>query len=69
MFIGASPGSTGGGMKTIIKQKGSAGTADPLDQSSSVGWSGIKTAELLIPQYLVRIESKSAAFSATAQEN
>ena len=60
---------TGGGMKTIIKQKGSAGTADPLDQRSSVGWSGIKTAELLIPQYLVRIESKSAAFSATALEN
>ena len=60
---------TGGGMKTIIKQKGSAGTADPLDQRSSVGWSGIKTAELLIPQYLVRIESKSAAFSTSALEN
>ena len=60
---------TGGGLQTIVKQKGSAGTADPLDQRSSVGWKAIKTAELLIPQYLVRVESKSAVFSATATEN
>ena len=60
---------TGGGLQTIVKQKGSAGTADPLDQRSSVGWKAIKTAELLIPQYLVRVESKSETFSATAAEN
>ena len=60
---------TGGGLETIVKQKGSAGTADPLDQRSSVGWKAMKTAELLIPQYLVRVESKSAVFSATAAEN
>ena len=60
---------TGGGLQTIVKQKGSAGTADPLDQRSSVGWKAIKTAELLIPQYLVRVESCSAAFSATAAAN
>ena len=60
---------TGGGLQTIVKQKGSAGTADPLDQRSSVGWKAIKTAELLIPNYLVRVESKSATFSATAAEN
>ena len=60
---------SGGGLQTIVKQKGSAGTADPLDQRSSVGWKAIKTAELLIPQYLVRVESKSAVFSATATEN
>ena len=29
---------SGGGMETIVKQKGSAGTADPLNQRSSVGW-------------------------------
>ena len=29
---------TGGGLQTIVKQKGSAGTADPLDQRSSVGY-------------------------------
>ena len=60
---------TGGGLQTIVKQKGSAGTADPLDQRSSVGWKAIKTAELLIPQYLVRVESKSATFSSTAAAN
>ena len=53
----------GGGMETIVKQKGSAGTADPLDQRSSVGWKGLKTAELLVEQYLVRVESKSPDFS------
>jgi len=60
---------TGGGLQTIVKQKGSAGTADPLDQRSSVGWKAIKTAELLIPNYLVRVESKSAVFSGTATAN
>ena len=60
---------TGGGLQTIVKQKGSAGTADPLDQRSSVGWKAIKTAELLIPQYLVRVESMSKTFSDTATAN
>lgn len=60
---------TGGGLETIVKQKGSAGTADPLDQRSSVGWKAIKTAELLIPNYLVRVESKSADFSANTPAN
>ena len=50
----------GGGLQTIVKQKGSAGTADPLDQRSSVGWKAIKTAELLVQNYMVRIESCSA---------
>ena len=60
---------SGGGLQTIVKQKGSAGTADPLDQRSSVGWKAIKTAELLVPNYLVRVESKSAVFSGTAAAN
>ena len=60
---------TGGGLETIVKQKGSAGTADPLDQRSSVGWKAIKTAEILIENYLVRVESKSATFSATTAAN
>lgn len=50
---------TGGGLQTIIKQKGSAGTADPLDQRSSIGWKAMKTAKILIDPYLVRVESKS----------
>lgn len=56
---------TGGGLQTIVKQKGSAGTADPLDQRSSVGWKAIKTAELLLPQYIVRVESCVPDFDST----
>ena len=50
---------TGGGLQTIIKQNGSAGTADPLDQRSSIGWKAIKTAEILVDAYMYRIECKS----------
>ena len=59
---------TGGGLQTIVKQKGSAGTADPLDQRSSVGWKATKTAEILVDAYLMRVEHKSA-FSGDAQAN
>jgi len=59
---------TGGGLQTIVKQKGSAGTGDPLDQRSSVGWKAIKTAERLVENYMIRIESKGD-FSATIQPN
>ncbi|MDD7242298.1 MAG: N4-gp56 family major capsid protein [Bacteroidaceae bacterium] len=57
---------TGGGLQTIVKQKGSAGTADPLDQRSSVGWKAIKTAEMLVENYLVRVESCVPDFDGTA---
>lgn len=56
----------GGNLQTMVKQKGSAGTADPLDQRSSVGWKAMATAELLIPNYIVRIESCSPDFANTA---
>lgn len=59
----------GGGLETIVKQKGSAGTADPLNQRSSVGWKAIKTAEILIPTYLIRLECCSSRYSATAKAN
>ena len=59
----------GGGLQIIVKQKGSAGTADPLDQRSSVGWKAIRTAELLVPNYIVRVESYSNRFSKGAKEN
>lgn len=58
----------GGGLRTIIKQLGSSGVADALDQRASVGWKAMTTAEILVPQYLIRIESKSA-LSAKAEEN
>ena len=51
---------TGGGLQTIIKQKGSAGTSDPLDQRSSIGWKAIKTAEILVEPYIMRVECMSA---------
>ena len=51
---------TGGGLQTIIKQKGSAGTSDPLDQRSSIGWKAIKTAEILVQPYIMRVECMSA---------
>lgn len=59
----------GGGLEIIVKQRGSSGAADPLDQRSSVGWKAIKTAELLIENYIVRIESVSKRFSASAKAN
>ena len=59
---------TGGGLQTIIKQKGSAGTADPLDQRSTIGWKAMKTAEILVDAYMIDCLSKSA-FSAEAKPN
>lgn len=59
---------TGGGLQTIVKQKGSSGVADALDQRSSIGWKAIKTAEILIPNYLVRYECCSE-FSNTTKAN
>ncbi|HIV86149.1 MAG TPA: N4-gp56 family major capsid protein [Candidatus Monoglobus merdigallinarum] len=47
----------GGGLETIIKQKGSAGTGDPLDQRSTVGWKATQTAEILSPEFMVRVET------------
>ena len=59
----------GGGLEMIVKQKGSSGTADPLDQRSSVGWKALKTAQILVENYLVRVESCSKRYSATAVAN
>ena len=59
---------TGGGLETIIKQLGSSGVGDPLNQRSSIGWKAIKTAEILVEAYLMRVESKSK-LSAKAEEN
>lgn len=59
---------TGGGLETIIKQLGSSGVADALNQRSSVGWKATATAEILVPAYLVRVESKGE-FSADAEAN
>ena len=50
---------TGGGLEHIVKQLGSAGTADPLNQVASVGWKATKTAEILVQPYMLRVETGS----------
>lgn len=50
---------TGGGLEHIVKQVGSGGTADPLNQRATAGWKGTKAAELLVDNYIVRVESAS----------
>lgn len=49
----------GGGLQHIVKQAGSGGTADPLNQRSTVGWKATATAERLVEEYIVRIETTS----------
>lgn len=51
----------GGGLQHIVKQLGSSGTADPLNQRATCGWKATKTAKILVPQYLTRIESGATA--------
>lgn len=64
MVIGANAYGTteieGGGLEYIIKQLGSSGVADALNQRSSAGWKATKTAERLVEEYMVRIEHGSA---------
>ncbi len=63
LFLGADAYGTtsieGGGLEMIIKPKGSAGTADPLNQRSSVGWKATKTACILTDAFMVRVETAS----------
>lgn len=47
---------TGGGLQHIVKQLGSSGAADPLNQRATTGWKAIKTAIRLVEQNMVRIE-------------
>ena len=56
---------TGGGLEHIVKQLGSAGTADALNQRATAGWKATKVAERLVENYMVRIESAST-FNPTA---
>lgn len=63
LFLGADAYGTtkveGGGLQTIVKQLGSAGTADALNQRATVGWKAIKTAVVLVPEFLLRVETAS----------
>ena len=59
---------TGGGLEHIVKQKGSSGSADPLDQRSSIGWKATRVAKRLAEERIVRVECCSS-YSATATAN
>ena len=50
----------GGGLQHIVKQLGSSGTADPLNQRATTGWKAMKVAERLVEEYMVRIEHACA---------
>lgn len=51
----------GMGLQHIVKQLGSSGTADPLNQRATAGWKLAKTAEILVQEYMVRIECAASA--------
>lgn len=61
LFMGKEPANDveleGGNAHVIVKQLGSAGTEDPLDQRSSVGWkaTGYCT-KIVYNEYIVRVE-------------
>ena len=48
-----------GNAEVIVKSKGSAGTGDPLDQRSTVGWKAMMTAVRLQELAMLRIEHSS----------
>lgn len=63
LIIGANAYATtkveGGGLQTIVKPLGSAGSADPLDQRATIGWKAMKVTEILSNEYMVRVETGS----------
>lgn len=56
-------------IEVIVKGRGSAGAADPLNQRSTIGWKAMGfTAKVVIPEYIVAVESASH-FSTTDAAN
>ncbi|MEG1491970.1 MAG: N4-gp56 family major capsid protein, partial [Oscillospiraceae bacterium] len=49
----------GGGLQHIVKQLGSGGTSDPLNQRATAGWKSTAVTEMLVQEYMVRIETAS----------
>ncbi len=49
----------GEGLKMIIKQLGSGGTADPLNQRNTVAWKADMSCVRLVEPYMIRIETAS----------
>ena len=57
----------GMGLEHIVKPLGYGN--DPLNQRASVGWKAMKAAKILHDEYIVRVESGSEEFSASAESN
>lgn len=57
------------GMEMIVKGKGSAGTADPLDQRSTVGYKFSTASIILYPERLLRVEVTSPSFGNDDAQN
>lgn len=51
---------SGEAMNTYVKALGSAGSADPLEQRSTVGWKATTTTKVLNDSWMVRLESAAA---------
>lgn len=60
----------GGNMETIVKQLGSGGTEDPLNQRGTVGWKVTGYVTKILNQLgILRVECCSAEFSSIAEAN
>lgn len=51
---------SGQAMNTYVKALGSAGSADPLEQRSTVGWKATTTTRILNDSWMIRIESAAS---------
>ena len=49
----------GGGLEHIVKQLGSSGTSDPLNQRATAGWKCTSATQRLVEQFMIRIETAS----------
>lgn len=52
---------TGQAMNTYVKALGSAGSADPLEQRSTVGWKATTTTQILNQAWMIRLETLATA--------
>jgi len=50
----------GGGLEHIVKQLGSAGSSDPLNQRATVGWKATKVTVRLVEAFMIRIETAAS---------
>lgn len=48
-----------GGLEHIVKQLGSAGSSDPLNQRATVGWKANKVTARLVEAFMLRVETTS----------